>query len=119
MSRHQYRVKKRKATPILDPVAIGRRVREARKARGWRQYDLAMVSGIDRRVVGAIEIGIRVPSRDAGIGLAVALRRSLEWLYFGLAPGGKLWRRFGLLTTGGDRASNCQAPGTALVKDEG
>jgi len=76
----------------LDPVAIGRRIRTLRCKRGWRQLDLANASGVHPGVIGAIEVGLRVPSRDAAIGLAVALRRSIEWILFGMATRGRLWK---------------------------
>ena len=90
--RHQYRQKRRVIAPALNPAAIGRRVRAARKARGWRQLDLSMKTGIHPSVVGLYETGDRVPTRDAGFALCVALRRSLEWLYFGVQRNGKIWK---------------------------
>ena len=75
----------------LDPLAVGRRVSGLRRKRGWRQVDLAEASGVHPAVIGLIEVGLRVPSRDAAIGLAVALRRSIEWILFGLARNGRLW----------------------------
>ncbi|MGB2986015.1 MAG: helix-turn-helix transcriptional regulator [Phycisphaerae bacterium] len=86
---------KRKTAPALDPVAIGRRVAEARRKHRWRQCDLAAVSGVHGSVIAYIELGRRLPSRDAGIALCVALRRSLEWLYYGLSANGKLWKLSG------------------------
>jgi len=37
--------------------AIGRYVRERRRARGWSQQDLAEVAGVGRRLVVEIEAG--------------------------------------------------------------
>ena len=82
---------KRKTPPALDPVAIGRRVAEARRKRGYRQSDLAEISGVDGSVIAYIELGRRLPSRDCAIALAVVFRRSLEWLYFGLKGNARLW----------------------------
>jgi len=84
--------RKQPAAITLDPVAIGRRLRVTRCKRGWRQVDLANASGVNAGVIGAIEVGLRVPSRDAAIGLAVALRRSIEWILFGLKNRGQLHR---------------------------
>ena len=38
-------------------VALGRRIRELRKARGWRQLDLAEEAGISENYVADLEFG--------------------------------------------------------------
>jgi transcriptional regulator with XRE-family HTH domain len=54
--------------------------------------DLAERSGVHIGVIGCIEIGRRVPSRDATVALARVFRRSIEHILFGLARNGKLWK---------------------------
>jgi transcriptional regulator with XRE-family HTH domain len=46
---------------VQDPnlKALGERIREARKARGWTQEEFASQAGIDRSYAGAIERGCR------------------------------------------------------------
>lgn len=83
---------KRIHVPTLDAAAIGRRVRELRKKRGWLLRDVAARSGLHVNVINHIELGIRPPSRDAAIALAVLFRRLLEWVYFGLKGNGRLWK---------------------------
>jgi len=82
--------RKRPVQIELDAQAIGARIRRLRLARGWYQRDLAKASGVHLAVIGAIERGLRVPSRDAAIALAVALRRSLNYLYFGLCANSRI-----------------------------
>jgi len=76
--------------PRLDAAAIGRRIRDLRCERGWSQVDLAEKIGNSHAAVSLWETGRRIPQRDAAIALAVAFRRSLEWLYFGMSRRGRL-----------------------------
>ena len=39
--------------------ALGNRIREKRKARGWTQEELAAKAGIDRSYIGGVERGER------------------------------------------------------------
>ena len=84
--------KYKRTNPKLDPVAIGRRVRELRKKCGWRMQDLADRSGVHPAVIGLIEVGIRRPSLDAAVALAVVFRRSIEHILFGLPNRTGLWK---------------------------
>jgi len=38
-------------------ISLGKRIREIRKARGWRQIDLAEQAGINENYVSDLEIG--------------------------------------------------------------
>jgi transcriptional regulator with XRE-family HTH domain len=57
---------------------FGRRVRVARKARGWTQEDLASEVGVDRTYIGGVERG----ERNLGLlninGIAVALDETFD-----------------------------------------
>jgi len=54
-------------------AAFGRRIREARKARGWTQEDLAYEAELDRTYIGGIERGERNIALLSLNKLAVAL----------------------------------------------
>ena len=81
--------------PVLDPKAIGRRIRATRKARFWSIDDLCQKSGIKRGTLGAFESGCRIPCRDNLLRLSIALRRSPLWLLVGWAGRGWAWSRRG------------------------
>jgi XRE family aerobic/anaerobic benzoate catabolism transcriptional regulator len=38
-------------------ISLGKRIRELRKARGWRQIDLAAHAGINQNYVSDLELG--------------------------------------------------------------
>lgn len=80
------------ADSILDAKAIGLRVKETRHARGWFQRVLAEKSGVDPSVIGLIETGERLPSRDAVLSIAIALGKPLEWILCG-EPCTRVWKR--------------------------
>lgn len=75
----------------LDQRAIGKRLARLRKARGWRQVDLAERTGIHKSTIGAVELGYRLPTLQQAIGLAVCLKRSLESILYGRARNARLW----------------------------
>lgn len=52
---------------------LGARIREIRKAKGWRQIDLAQHSGVHEVHISDLERG----SREAGIKTLYALARAL------------------------------------------
>jgi transcriptional regulator with XRE-family HTH domain len=55
-------------------VSIGKRIRELRKAKGWRQIDLAQHSGVHEVHISDLERG----TREVGIRTLHALARALE-----------------------------------------
>lgn len=65
-------------------VHLGKRIREARKANGWRQIDLAQHSGVHEVHISDLERG----SREVGVrtlqAIAKALKVSMEDLFRGL-----------------------------------
>ncbi|MBU0718920.1 MAG: helix-turn-helix domain-containing protein [Planctomycetes bacterium] len=75
-----------RVTPItieLDAKAIGKRIAKARRARKWRQRDLARVVGVSKSAVACWECGSRIPPRDMIVALSIGLRRTLRWLLLG------------------------------------
>ena len=59
------------------PVDVGRRVREARSARGWTLDQLAERSGVSRRMIVNVEAGTSNASIATMLRLATALRVTL------------------------------------------
>lgn len=59
------------------------RLREARRAAGLNQAELAERAGVSRQLVGAIEAGRHRPGVDAALSLARAVDRSVETLFAG------------------------------------
>jgi transcriptional regulator with XRE-family HTH domain len=63
-------------------MALGRRMRQFREAKGWSQEKFAERAGIDRSYVAAIETGLRNPSAKAlgkiAKGFGVTLSAFLE-----------------------------------------
>src|SRR5262245_26812706 len=57
------------------------RVRSRRQSRGWTQNELAEAAGLSRTGVSAIEAGRLVPSVAAALGIAQALRCTVEDLF--------------------------------------
>ena len=82
-----------KRRDVADAKAIGLRIRAARKNRKWRIRDLAEAVGRAEQTVACWECGARVPSTwTVMIRLCHALRRSSDWLVYGVAKRGSLWR---------------------------
>ena len=69
--------------PPLDAKAIGGRIRRARKTYNWNLYDLERIAGIRRSTIACYECGARVPIRDNVVRLALALRRTVDFLLLG------------------------------------
>lgn len=68
-------MKARSADHDRDPLAVfGARLRQARKARGVSQADLARRAGLDRTYVGGVERG----ERNLGLINLIRLLRALE-----------------------------------------
>jgi putative transcriptional regulator len=65
-------------------VQVGKRLREARKAKGWRQIDLAQHSGVHEVHISDLERGTREVGLKTLAALAVALGIKLETLFKGI-----------------------------------
>jgi len=73
--------------PQFAPAGVGRRIREARRARGWTQDDLAHAIGVSRSAVAQWETD-RAGQVRANLGrVADLLGLSLEHLLYG--PGSR------------------------------
>ena len=80
---------RRPSTHVDDPVAVGRRLREARHAAGLTQRDLSF-DGCTAAYVSRIEAGARVPSLQILHEFAKRLDVSPEYLATGQPDGGDL-----------------------------
>jgi transcriptional regulator with XRE-family HTH domain len=67
-------------------MAIGERIREVRKERGWSQADLGKKIGTDSQYVSRYETGRITPSVDALVRLADVLEVSTDYLVRDGAP---------------------------------
>jgi transcriptional regulator with XRE-family HTH domain len=63
---------------------VGKRLRELRKAKGWRQIDLAQHSGVHEVHISDLERGSREVGLKTLAALAKALDVKLEVLFKGL-----------------------------------
>ena len=80
---------RRPSTHVDDPVAVGRRLREARQAAGLTQRQLSF-EGCTAAYVSRIEAGARVPSLQILHEFAKRLGVTPEYLAIGAADGGDL-----------------------------
>lgn len=67
----------------LDYVRIGMRIRQARKAKGWLQGELARQCGISMSFLGHIERGTRIMSLETFVNICGALDAGADELLFG------------------------------------
>ena len=70
----------------FDPYRFGKRLQNARKARGITQEELAERLRVDRNHITRMERGIRVCSIDLLVEIAVLLDVSTDYLLAGTAP---------------------------------
>lgn len=64
----------------MDKVALGSKLREARKAKGYTQEALAELADIGVMYLGEIERGIKMPSMNIFIKLVEALDISADYV---------------------------------------
>ena len=77
--RRCHRLKRQSSLRVL-----GERIRQARKAKGWSQEDLALQADVDRSYCGGLERGQRNPSFKKLCALALALGCDVGSLCAGL-----------------------------------
>ena len=80
--------------PELDARGIGQRIRSARKARKWRHRDLADAVGLKPATVACWESGARIPETRTLALLSFHLRRTTDWILFGLPKHARIWSSF-------------------------
>jgi transcriptional regulator with XRE-family HTH domain len=81
-----------KLTIELDAKAIGKRIASVRRAKRWRQSDLATACGVTNSTVCAWELGLRIPPVQRIGRLSIHLRRTIDWLLYGRPKHGQLWK---------------------------
>lgn len=69
----------------LDYGRLGARVRQARKAKGWSQEELARRCGISMSFLGHIERGTRIMGLGTFVNICSALDASADGLLWGVA----------------------------------
>jgi transcriptional regulator with XRE-family HTH domain len=67
-------------------MSLAERIREARKAKGWTQHQLAKIFGIGNGVVSRWESGETIPAKREIQRLASILGRDVAWLIGGDSP---------------------------------
>jgi transcriptional regulator with XRE-family HTH domain len=91
--------------------AIGARIRAARESREMQQARLAELLGVTRGCVSCWERGGGLPLLGTFMRLCEILRRSSDWLLFGTARRGVLWRKNAARREGGrNGASDSGSP---------
>jgi len=76
----------------LDPIAIGRRIAEARVKRRWTQKLLGELCGESEMTCWKWENGQEIPPLEICVLLCMHLQRSLDHLVLGCARNGRAWR---------------------------
>ena len=79
-----------KPSQTLDLVPTGERIREARRARGWTQDDLARTVGVSRSAVAQWETGRAGQLRGNIARIARVLEADVEFLLYGTRLGAPL-----------------------------
>ncbi|RPD36773.1 helix-turn-helix domain-containing protein [Candidatus Liberibacter solanacearum] len=68
---------------ILDPHAIGARLKEIRVEKGMTQVEFGRLIGLSSVGIGNIENGHRTPEIKTALKIKRALNKPLDWIYFG------------------------------------
>jgi transcriptional regulator with XRE-family HTH domain len=69
----------------VDPGALGARIIELRKLKGWTQRELARRAKLRSQRLSALEVGGKLPRLDESVRLAGVLGVKLDELVFGQA----------------------------------
>lgn len=67
----------------LDARAIGQRIKQLRKENGLTQQQFADQIGISMNFLSKIEPGMKIPSIDVFVEIAVQFGVSLDWVIMG------------------------------------
>jgi putative transcriptional regulator len=71
----------------MPDARLGNRLKEVRTALGLTQAELAQRIGVSRKTINTVENGVFVPSTILALGLADALDKPVEVLFFLIPPG--------------------------------
>lgn len=63
-------------------IAVGRKIRIARKINGLSQVELAEKTGVTRQTIGLVEAGRYNPSLRVCVKIAQALKKTLDDLFW-------------------------------------
>lgn len=74
----------------LSLIALGERIRETRKRKGWTQEELAEHAAIDRSYLGGVERGERNVTFTMLVAITSALETDVSELTRGLGRGGSM-----------------------------
>lgn len=74
--------KRAKEVIIINTIAFGKKIREARKKFGYTQLELSEILKISPNFLGDIERGKKLPSLNKTIVIANELKLNLEYLFF-------------------------------------
>jgi len=73
----------------LDKVALGQRLREVRRQKGYTLQSLADKAGIGNVYLGEIERGLKMPSLNSFIRIVEALEVSADSILYGELSSGR------------------------------
>ncbi|WP_102135117.1 helix-turn-helix transcriptional regulator [Candidatus Liberibacter solanacearum] len=71
---------------IIDPHAIGVRIKAIRKEKGMTQGEFGALVGLTHAGISKIENGHRTPEIKTALKIKRALGKPLDWIYFGDEP---------------------------------
>lgn len=95
--------------PVIDYVAIGKRIRKVRKHRHLTQVELGKAIGKSSSFLGHIERGTRKASIETVIHIAVVLDASLDEILVGVSKQPALWEK--------DHLRNNDTPKSRMLMD--
>ena len=78
-----HEAKENSRVSVINDVAVGRRLKEARLEAGFKLEEVAGIADLDVGSVSRYERGERFPKVKALVGLSETYNRSLEWILFG------------------------------------
>lgn len=68
---------------ILDPRAIGARLKEIRLEKGMTQSEFGALVGLPHATISRYEKGLHIPEIKTALKIKRALNQPLDWIYFG------------------------------------
>ncbi|MBA5724611.1 helix-turn-helix domain-containing protein [Candidatus Liberibacter sp.] len=68
---------------ILDPMAIGARLKGLRESLGLNRVEFSKLTGMSNSVICQYEKGERTPRVETAMKIKQATQKPLDWIYFG------------------------------------